>query len=205
MSEASRSESPVSALGQAPIRLAVGRISATKAVLATDVGETDTPVADSDARERQVGGLVHALLRLFEARVVDVEQLEQVARQLPMRETGGGSGADQVVIARATQLYEELASRDEMRAMEGQKRLWEVPFSLHSSARDGTSTDAEAVVVRGTIDCLARDPQGRVTVFEFKTGRPRPEHQRQLDLYLAAARAMFPGAPVEGRLVYPQN
>jgi hypothetical protein len=41
-----------------------------------------------------------------------------------------------------------------------------------------------------------------VTVLELKTGRPAPEHERQLAIYLTAARALFPGTPVEGRLVY---
>ena len=40
-------------------------------------------------------------------------------------------------------------------------------------------------------------------VLEFKTGSPRPEHQRQLDSYVAAVRVMFPKAEVDGRLIYP--
>jgi hypothetical protein len=40
-------------------------------------------------------------------------------------------------------------------------------------------------------------------VVEFKTGRPRPIHQRQLDLYVDAARRLHPGAPaVLGTLLY---
>jgi hypothetical protein len=39
-------------------------------------------------------------------------------------------------------------------------------------------------------------------ILEFKTGRPSPSHQRQLDLYVEAVKALFPGAPVVGRLVY---
>jgi hypothetical protein len=41
-----------------------------------------------------------------------------------------------------------------------------------------------------------------VTVLEFKTGRPRPEHERQAELYRLAAEALFPGADVETQLVY---
>jgi len=41
-----------------------------------------------------------------------------------------------------------------------------------------------------------------VLVVEIKTGASREIHQRQLDVYVAAARALFPGATVEGRLVY---
>ena len=34
---------------------------------------------------------------------------------------------------------------------------------------------------------------------EFKTGRPHPEHEQQLAIYVEAARALFPGARVAGR------
>jgi hypothetical protein len=34
------------------------------------------------------------------------------------------------------------------------------------------------------------------------TGRRRDWHQHQLDLYVRAARCLFPGLAVEGRLVY---
>jgi hypothetical protein len=57
-------------------------------------------------------------------------------------------------------------------------------------------------VVRGSTDCLVVRPNGSILVLEFKTGQPNGSHQRQLQVYLAAARAMFPGAPVEGRIIY---
>jgi hypothetical protein len=41
-----------------------------------------------------------------------------------------------------------------------------------------------------------------VTVLEFKTGRPRPEHQAQAELYRRAAAALFPEAAVDARVVY---
>jgi ATP-dependent exoDNAse (exonuclease V) beta subunit len=70
--------------------------------------------------------------------------------------------------------------------------LHEVPFTMR----------LEGAIVRGTIDCLIRSTSGRVTVLEFKTGRPRPEHERQADLYRRAAEVLFPSAEVETRLVY---
>ena len=77
------------------------------------------------------------------------------------------------------------------------RRLQEVPFSLRRVA-EGTP-----MVLRGTIDCLIRKDDGSVVVVEFKTGRRRASHQRQLDVYVEAARALCPGSSVEGRLVYP--
>jgi ATP-dependent exoDNAse (exonuclease V) beta subunit len=55
--------------------------------------------------------------------------------------------------------------------------------------------------VRGTIDCLIRTAK-QVMIVEFKTGRRRDAHQRQLDLYREAAARLFPGLTVEARLVY---
>ena len=57
--------------------------------------------------------------------------------------------------------------------------------------------------VRGTIDCLVVDSAGRLTILEFKTGQPRPDHQVQVDLYARAVEAMFGRGPVEARLCYP--
>jgi hypothetical protein len=57
--------------------------------------------------------------------------------------------------------------------------------------------------LRGSIDCLVRDAAGLITVLEFKTGRPRPEHAAQVELYRQAAAQMFPGTHVATRVVYP--
>jgi ATP-dependent exoDNAse (exonuclease V) beta subunit len=59
-------------------------------------------------------------------------------------------------------------------------------------------------IVRGTIDCLIASSD-RVTVLEFKTGKPRNEHRAQAEVYRIAAQALFPGVPVESRLVYTSD
>ncbi len=70
----------------------------------------------------------------------------------------------------------------------------EVPFSI----------TVDASVVRGVIDAVIVRPGG-VTVVEIKTGKPRPEHEAQLDVYRTAAAALFPGRPVDAILVYPPS
>jgi RecB family exonuclease len=60
----------------------------------------------------------------------------------------------------------------------------------------------DGAVLRGTIDCLVRSGDGRITVLEFKTGRPRREHDQQTQIYRRAAEGLFPGAPVDARVVY---
>ena len=55
-------------------------------------------------------------------------------------------------------------------------------------------------VMRGTIDCLVRQPDGSIVVMAVTAGAPSPADAARLDLYLRAARAMFPGASVTGGL-----
>ena len=75
-------------------------------------------------------------------------------------------------------------------------RRHEVPFSWRSP--DGT-------IVRGVFDCLVEWATGVVEILEFKTGLPSSEHQRQLEVYVAAAQAIFPTRSVQGRLIYSRH
>jgi ATP-dependent exoDNAse (exonuclease V) beta subunit len=70
------------------------------------------------------------------------------------------------------------------------------PFSLQARR------DNKPVILRGVIDCVVEREDGSVVIVEFKTGRPRSWHARQLDLYVEAATAVFPEARVDGRLIY---
>ena len=69
--------------------------------------------------------------------------------------------------------------------------LHEVPFTM---ALDGR-------IIRGTIDCLVVTDAG-LTVLEFKTGRARPEHAVQVELYGKAVQALYPGCHVDLRVIY---
>ena len=69
-----------------------------------------------------------------------------------------------------------------------------MPFSVRPAASQP--------ILRGTFDCVVRRRDGCVTVLELKTGRPTPQHEQQLSMYLTAARALFPQARVDGKLVY---
>ena len=80
-----------------------------------------------------------------------------------------------------------------------------MPFSVYDPGATDTVPVGGNQVLTGAIDCLAKVGDGRVRVLEFKTGPPRPEHTWQLEQYVAAARAMFPGMGVEGRLIYPSR
>jgi ATP-dependent exoDNAse (exonuclease V) beta subunit len=96
------------------------------------------------------------------------------------------------VYTRAARSYRAFVADADVRAVYRSGRaLHEVPFSL----------EVAGAIVHGAIDCLIVADHA-VTVLEFKTGAPRPEHAAQTDLYRQAAGALFPGTNVTARLVY---
>jgi ATP-dependent helicase/nuclease subunit A len=93
--------------------------------------------------------------------------------------------------------YCRLRQRDDVVQLLAQGTChYEVPFSFRPAGAPG-------VVVRGRVDCLVARPNGSITVVEFKTGRPRPEHESQLKVYLAALNAAMPRRKVDGCVLYP--
>ncbi len=157
--------------------------------------EPDRPPASPDRTRAVVGRLVH---RLFQASASgdDEAQLVTLARRLLRSE-------DLEAVADATSAVQEAASLfASMRnqpgvtaAIDGAQCLYEVPVSVvrEAGARE---------VLRGVIDCVVLRPDGNVVVLDFKTGAPRESDQRQLEIYVAAAKTLFPGSSVTGQLVY---
>jgi ATP-dependent exoDNAse (exonuclease V) beta subunit len=120
-----------------------------------------------------------------------------VAASLLRPEERAASSNPASVVAAAATIWTTVAAREDVvRLLESTEVMAEVPFSLR------TDDDGRTILLRGTIDGVALAPDGRVTVVEFKTGQPRPFHEEQLALYVRAARELFPGRAVEGRLVY---
>ena len=149
---------------------------------------------------RLVGTLVH---RLFQRLGVDAGAeaartyarglLEQGVLRLEPEESELPREPDSTAEA-AVAAYLAMSRRNDLRHLYlSGTALHEVPFTMRVG--DGW--------VRGTIDCLVCHDTEMLTVLEFKTGRRRPEHQAQLELYRRAAQDLFPGRRVEGRLVYP--
>jgi len=73
------------------------------------------------------------------------------------------------------------------------------PGSLGEAPLAATLPDGR--VIAGTVDRLLIE-EGRVSVLDFKTGLPRPEHARQVELYGKAVQIMHPGTRVETRVIY---
>ncbi len=155
---------------------------------------------ESEVAERLVGRAVHELLRSLRGRRVPMAEVETAVRALLREVLPLQDEALEETVSRAVSLYARFSAHPDVARLAESACLFEVPFSYHD--RD-TSSPETALVIRGTIDCLVRSAEGFVTVLEFKTGRPRPEHASQLARYMSAARVMFPATVVEGRLVYP--
>ena len=148
----------------------------------------------ADGDEGLAGTLVHRLLQ--GPAEGDEETLRaRAAALLPADAAGEAHDLDQIV-SRAVAAWRALRQDPEVAALLAEPCLFEVPFSLALEA-----PGEHPGVLRGSIDCVSVGT-GRVTVLEVKTGRPRPWHQRQVEVYEEAARALFEGKDVVARLVY---
>ena len=166
---------------------------------ATDAGApADTSAQPSEAAgsesERVLGTVVHRLLQaLGTTPPASGEDVTAVALRLLRPDEAAGLADREAFAARAASAYQALCSHPDVRSLyEAPDILHEVPFAMRQ----------EGVVVRGSIDCLVRPSPGEVTVLEFKTGRPRPEHEGQVALYASVAERLFPGARVVPKLIY---
>jgi ATP-dependent exoDNAse (exonuclease V) beta subunit len=157
------------------------------------------------ARDPIVGTLVHRLFQRLDGSMGSVEEPDfaDARALLAPAERALIVDVDGTVQA-AVDLWRQIRLREDVASlMASGRRFYEVPFSMRlpPAATVGDS-GPDVVVLRGTIDCLVVGPDGTVVVVEFKTGRPRVSHQQQLDIYVDAARLLFPGASVSGQLIY---
>jgi ATP-dependent exoDNAse (exonuclease V) beta subunit len=152
------------------------------------------------AGEAAAGILVHRLLQFPPLPDVSGEAQASHARRLLRPEERAGLKDLDSTVGAALAAWQALYQREDVGALLSDGcREHEVPFSMQT-VRNGAP-----VILRGTIDCLVHRQDGSIVVLEFKTGRRRLVHQLQLDAYVDAVRALFPGATVEGRLVYSDS
>jgi len=173
---------------------AIRRVTVSE--LSGDVDEARVSRGDGDRSDRWIGILVHRLLQREE---FVSEPSDDMLRQMTLGMLDAAALAElddpTLVVEAVVASFRRISSRGDVRDLYRSGRPYhEVPFTM---AVDGR-------VVRGTIDCLIASNQ-QVIVLEFKTGRPRPEHQAQAEVYRAAAQALFPAVAVESRLVYTSD
>jgi ATP-dependent exoDNAse (exonuclease V) beta subunit len=166
---------------QAPARRPVGELIAAPSI--------SPPPAAADA-DRLAGILVHRLVQRLGLAAGPTPTADIV---LPLLRPDERLEASEGVVQLALNAYAALGRHEDVRSLYlAGEVLHEVPFTMRADAGGW---------VRGTIDCIVRDG-GRVTVLEFKTGRRRPEHQAQADLYARAAAHLFPRHDIVSRVVY---
>jgi RecB family exonuclease len=177
---------------------AIQRIAVTMLPSELESAAVETDLADgfASAEEQPVFGLlVHRLFQYlaYEDLASSREDLVRRARALlAPSELSIWEEEEATLVERAIDALETVCGDPRIRPLLRDARWFhEVPFSMV----DGS------VVLRGVIDSLVEHADG-VTVVEIKTGRARPEHERQLDVYRAAAGMLFPGRAIDAVLVY---
>ena len=175
--------------------------STVRRVAVSELSDIDMPAPprredEGERSDRLIGILVH---RLLQRAGFGADQSDEQIRRLAQTTLRAVSAAELVdadaVIGEAVARFRQILSQADVCALYRQGQpLHEVPFTMLAGGR----------LVRGTIDCLITSDD-RVTVLEFKTGRSRPEHRTQAEVYRAAAQALFPAKQVESRLVYTSD
>jgi hypothetical protein len=150
-----------------------------------------------ESGDRLVGTIVH---RMFQRRVdaaLSDGALLEVASHL-MRPVDLVDVVDpKATAAAAASVYRALRGREDVAAILASGTChYEVPISFTAPGESGGT-------VRGTVDCLVEGTDGGLTVIEFKTGRPRPEHERQVALYARALETALGAGPVRSVVFYP--
>jgi ATP-dependent exoDNAse (exonuclease V) beta subunit len=205
----------------------VPRVTATAVASAADAAPP-SGTASGRRESTLVGILVHRLFQWSGGRdFADAERVRFMARSLlrdlarspdpPHVERAGPmpDGADpEAILTRAIEAFTLLRQQpDVAAALADAECLFEVPVSLRLDSTTISVLETEGFViagdrppvVRGAIDCLAVRPDGSIVVIDFKTGAPKAADRAQVAIYVAAARALFPGRPVSGLIAYPQR
>ena len=179
----------------APLVAAPGPVTSVTAAAAaaTEAIGAALPSSRPPSSDRLHGTVVHRLIQACGLGETDTERLVSTASRLVTPREAADLDDRTAWLDRVVLSYLALTAQLEVTGILASRAVYyEVPFSLLE----------EGGVVRGTIDCLAVDASGRLTVLEFKTGRPRPEHQAQADVYRRAIEAVFPGSEVVTTVVY---
>jgi len=166
-----------------------------RGVVAVASLESPATVDDAAPSSRVIGRLVHRLLQRFgTTEPLDDESLISAAAEFLRREERAELPSDGDVIQDAISRFRVLR-RDPrfVAAHESGEVFYEVPFTFREDRQ----------IVRGAIDCLVRQADGRIQILEFKTGRPRGEHASQAEVYRRAAAAVFPDSMVAVEILYP--
>jgi ATP-dependent helicase/nuclease subunit A len=158
------------------------------------LNETGMAPRPAHGSDRLVGTLVHRLLqRDGFGELASADAMRRRASRLLRHDEIDDSDDVDALVNAAVDAYAVICAREDVRLLYAAGRtLHEVPFTMTIDGR----------ILRGTVDCLVETAPGRLTLLEFKTGRERPEHRAQVDLYLQAIRQVFPDSLIDAKLIY---
>lgn len=178
------------------------RVAVTAIGGAAAVGKGPGARAAGRAAGVILGRVVHRMFQASARGDEDQTVLAAAARRLVTDDEVPAIGDLDAFAREAARVFARTWTQPGVRSvLEGAECLYEVPVSFTlPRERPG----AGGRILRGVIDCLVRRPDGGVVVLDFKTGTRRAADRRQLEAYVQAARLLFPGAPVDGRLVYAE-
>ena len=149
------------------------------------------------------GRVVH---RLFQAEVrgdLPPDELAAIARGMVNTDEAWAMDDPGALAASAARVFSTMWSQPALRAvLDGAECHYEVPISVLPAPG---SQGGNPRILRGVVDCLACRPDGRVVVVDFKTGARKAADRRQLGAYVEAVRSLYPGASVDGLLVYAEG
>ena len=176
---------------------AIERVTVTD-VLDPAEGARRLPAGERSDDDALVGTLVHRMFQFAAGLARGTKDAADLAARLIRPEERAMAADADASVTRAIHAWTA------MTAQPGVTELLESGEAIHELQFSSVADGRPARVLRGMIDCLVRRADGSIVVVEFKTGAPSPAHQTQLDLYVRAARAMFPESTVTGRVVYPR-
>lgn len=162
--------------------------------------------AQEETNAMRVGIVVHAIAQAIIQQDLSLEDARYAARAALRWAVVGPEFEVNATLERWEQGIENLHSWITGTRGDSEGTEWEVEQQLSTSL--GTLPTGERVTLRGRIDLMATDEDGRVIVYDFKTGKsPKSpadaQASRQLGAYQFLVRADRGKQPYGAHLIYP--
>ena len=162
--------------------------------------------AQEETNAMRVGIVVHAIAQAIVQQGLSLEDARYAARVALRWAVVGPAFEVNAALERWEQGIENLHSWITGTRSEAEGTEWEVEQQLDTAL--GTLPTGEEVFLRGRIDLMATDEDGRVIVYDFKTGktpktRAEAQASRQLGAYQFLVHADRGKQPYGAHLIYP--
>lgn len=166
----------------------------------------DNRGAQEETNPMRVGTVVHAIAQAIVQQDLSLEDAQYAARTALKWAVVGPEFEVNAALERWEQGIANLHSWITETCTQTEGTEWEVEQQLDTTL--GTLSTGEEVVLRGRIDLMATDADGRVVVYDFKTGKKEKtaaeaQASRQLGAYQFLVHADRGKQPYGAHLIYP--